>query len=217
MEDALVPAPEPLRDLLAAVPDISTVNGNCIGDITKMFPMGAVKEKAGNVNFVMISYIRQLFLQGFPPAEIARQTGIPIETVCSKLNLIANASLGKVTRETQYLLRLEADAAVQQITDELMSKLNTGNLNCQELIAVAKEAQNAIKLRTILWGLKSSEKDPPQKSVPAVAPPHTPAVINNTAIQNNTIVGTDAVGAMAQQRGLDKHTASKVADDIVAV
>lgn len=174
----------PLKDLLAAVPDLdATVEGHKIGDISRMFPVGAVKEKAGNVNFVMMAYISQLYKQGFPPSEIARQTQLPETIVCEKLNLIANATLGKVTRETQYLLRLEADAAVQTITDELMNKITNGNLALDDLVTVCKEAQNAIKLRTTLWGLKSSEKDPPQRLPTAVAPAGAPTVQNN--IQNN--------------------------------
>lgn len=204
-----------VNDLLAALPDLQSSESKTIGDITRLFNVGAVKEKSGAVSVVQVAYISQLYKQGFTPEQIADMTGIKYDVVCAKLNIIVNSILGKVTKETQYILRLETDATIQEMSDELLSRItnSNGNLVPSDLVKLATQMEKMLKLRIALWGLKCDDKDVPLKNLPkTVEQPAGPVAANQT-----NIYAHGDITVATPNTNLSKIELNSLADELTAI
>lgn len=204
-----------VNDLLAALPDLQSSESKTIGDITRLFNVGAVKEKSGAVSVVQVAYIAQLYKQGFTPDQIADMTGIKYDVVCAKLNIIVNSILGKVTKETQYILRLETDATIQEMSDELLSRItnSNGNLVPSDLVKLATQMEKMLKLRIALWGLKCDDKDVPLKNLPkTVEQPAGPVAANQT-----NIYAHGDITVATPNTHLSKIELNSLADELTAI
>lgn len=204
-----------VNDLLAALPDLQSSESKTIGDITRLFNVGAVKEKSGAVSVVQVAYIAQLYKQGFTPDQIADMTGIKYDVVCAKLNIIVNSILGKVTKETQYILRLETDATIQEMSDELLSRItnSNGNLVPSDLVKLATQMEKMLKLRIALWGLKCDDKDVPLKNLPkTVEQPAGPVAANQT-----NIYAHGDITVATPNTNLSKIELNSLADELTAI
>lgn len=204
-----------VNDLLAALPDLQSSESKTIGDITRLFNVGAVKEKSGAVSVVQVAYIAQLYKQGFTPDQIADMTGIKYDVVCAKLNIIVNSILGKVTKETQYILRLETDSTIQEMSDELLSRItnSNGNLVPSDLVKLATQMEKMLKLRIALWGLKCDDKDVPLKNLPkTVEQPAGPVAANQT-----NIYAHGDITVATPNTNLSKIELNSLADELTAI
>lgn len=205
-----------VNDLLASLPDLKTTECKTIGDITRLFNVGSVKEKSGAVSVVQVAYISQLYKQGFTPEQIADMTGIKYDVVCAKLNIVVNSVLGKVTKETQYILRLETDATIQELSDELLSRISNGNGNLvpADLVKLATQMEKMLKLRIALWGLKCDDKDVPLKNLPKAV--EQPAGQTVAANQTNIYAHGDITVAAPNQK-ISKIELNNLADELTAI